>query len=131
MSPETPQQYISRILSFGEGLDPWTVLSSTAGRLRSLIEGRSREELAHTPDPSRWSASEIIAHLADAEVVAAWRVRSVLAHDGVALQAFDQNAWAAAFRYAEVDATESLQLFDVNRRATLALLRRVDPARHS
>ena len=131
MNPETPQQYISRILSFADGLDPWTVLSSTAGRLRSLTQGRSREELARTPDPSRWSVSQILAHLADAEVVAAWRVRSVLAHDGVALQAFDQNAWAEAFRYAEAAAAESLQLFEVNRSATLALLRRVDPARHS
>jgi hypothetical protein len=131
MTQETPQQYIARILAFAENQEPWTVLSSTADRLRELVGGRTREELMRQPDPSRWSVAQILAHLADAEVVAAWRVRSILAHDGIALQPFDQNAWEAAFRYAEVEAVDSLRLFEENRRATLSLLRRVDPLLHA
>ena len=106
------------------------MLTSTAGRMRALVEGRTHHELTRAPH-GRWSASQILAHLADAEIVAAWRFRSILAQDGVALQPFDQNAWATAFKYAEVDAADSLHLFEVNRTATLALVRRVDPARHS
>jgi hypothetical protein len=74
---------------------------------------------------------QILAHLADAEIVGAWRFRSVLAADGVPLQAYDQNAWANAFRYADTDPVASLQLFEVNRAATLLLLRRVDPSLHA
>jgi hypothetical protein len=128
---ETPDAYIARILSFVREREPRQILASTAGRLRTVIAGRTRDELSQTPDPPRWSAVQILAHLADAEVVAAWRIRSILASDGVPLQPFDQNTWAAAFRYAESDPFESLQLFETNRAATLSLLRRVNPALHA
>lgn len=128
---ETPQTYAARILSCVGGQEPWAVVASTAERLRELIDGRTVEQLSWTPGPGRWSIVQIVAHLADAEVVAAWRFRSILAVDGIPLQPFDQNAWASAFKYAETDPYESLELFDVNRRANLALLQRVDPARHA
>jgi hypothetical protein len=123
---ETPATYVTRLLSHVGDQDPLHVMATTAGRLRSLIHGRTREDLARKPAPGRWSASEILAHLADAEIAGAWRFRSVLASDGVPLQPYDQNTWAEAFRYAECDPHESLALFDANRTGTLGLLRRVD-----
>ena len=129
--PETPQEYIARLLAHVENKDAWMVLESTPARLRDLTAGRRREEIARQPSPGRWSVLEIVTHLADAEVVGAWRFRSVLAADGTPLQAFDQNVWADAFRYPDSDLAESLDLFEANRRATLSLLRRVDPALHT
>ena len=73
----------------------------------------------------------MLAHLADAELVAAWRVRSVLASNGTPLQAFDQDAWASAFKYGEIDPAESLQTFTAARASLLSLLARVDPSRHT
>ena len=132
MNPnETPQAYISRLLANIGDEDPWTVISTTGRRLRELIAGRTVEELARTPDPGKWSVIQILAHLADAEVVAGWRIRSILGADGIPLQPFDQDAWANAFRYADTDPFESWQLFDVNRTALLGLLRRVDPRLHA
>ena len=128
---ETPQAYSQRILSNVGQRDPWEVLESTAHRLRTLIEGRSRDQLLRRVDPGRWSVAEILAHLADAEIAGAWRFRSILAHDAVPLAPFDQDAWAAAFRYEQVDPEASIALFEANRTATLALLRRVDPSRHA
>jgi tRNA-binding EMAP/Myf-like protein len=127
---ETAQQYIDRLLGYVGDRDGWTILASTASRLRALTTARAPDVLTRKPSATAWSVAEILAHLADAEVVAAWRVRSVLAVDGVPLQPFDQNTWADAFRYESADPGLSLELFDVNRRATLALLRRVDSARH-
>ena len=127
-TPETPLIYRDRMLSFVAEKDPWDVLASTAGRLRQLTAGRSTSELTRKPEPDRWSAAEILAHLADAEIVGAWRFRSVLASDGVPLQPFDQNAWASTFKYAQADPAESIDIFDANRRGTLSLLRRVDSA---
>jgi tRNA-binding EMAP/Myf-like protein len=126
---ETATEYIARMLSNVGDRDPWEVLASTAARLRQLVAGQPAQALAYKPDPSRWSTIQILAHLADAEIVAAWRVRSILATDNHPLQAFDQDGWADAFKYAETDPAESLQVFDVNRRSLLALLRRVDPSR--
>jgi methionine--tRNA ligase beta chain len=132
MNPnETPQAYTSRLLANVGDEDPWTVVSTTGRRLRELIAGRTVEDLARTPDPAKWSVIQILAHLADAEVVAGWRFRSILASDGIPLQPFDQDAWANAFRYADADPFESWQLFDINRTALLGLLRRVDPHLHA
>ncbi|HZO20608.1 MAG TPA: DinB family protein, partial [Gemmatimonadaceae bacterium] len=72
---------------------------------------------------------EIMAHLADAEIVASWRIRSIIARDGVPVQAFDQDDWSRHLRYDGVDPAESIDLFDVTRTANLRLLRRVDPKR--
>lgn len=128
---ETAPQYIDRILSHVGDQDPWQVLATTPKRLRELTAGRSRAELARSSDPSRWSVVQILAHLADAEVVAGWRLRSILGADGVPLQAFDQDRWADAFKYADTDPAESLDLFEVSRRGNISLLKRVDPALHA
>jgi uncharacterized damage-inducible protein DinB len=126
---ETPQQYIARILAHAEGQDPMFVLESTAARLRSLLDAVPAERWRERPGEDRWSAGEILAHLADAEIVAGWRVRSILGQDGVPLQAFDQEVWADAFRYREADPRESLETFSAVRASLLTLLRRVDPTR--
>jgi hypothetical protein len=126
---ETPQQYIRRILAFSEDRDPMEVLGRTAGHLRELVASVPADRWAPRPAPDRWSAGEVLAHLADAEIVAGWRVRLVLGDDGVPLQPFDQNVWADAFRYAQVDPAESLATFTALRTSLLSLLKRVDPAR--
>jgi hypothetical protein len=126
---ETVPQYIERITGMVGDQDPSAVLAATPGRLRSLVGGATPRELAWTTSPTRWSIVQIAAHLADAEIVGAWRIRSVLASDGTVLQAYDQNAWASAFRYEDTDATASVALFEALRLATLQVLRRVHPGR--
>jgi uncharacterized damage-inducible protein DinB len=125
---ETPQAYTARMLSTVGDRDPWDVLASTPDRLRQLTTGCDPAMLAWSPDRAHWSVAQILAHLADAEIVGAWRFRSMLAHDGVAMQAYDQNQWATTFRYEQADPAVSIETFAANRRATLALLHRVDSA---
>jgi len=76
---ETFQEYSARLLSLSEGKDALAVLSSTPARIGSLIAGLSGRDLAWTPSPSRWSIAQIVTHLADAEIVAAYRIRLILA----------------------------------------------------
>jgi len=125
---ETVEQYVDRILSYVGTDDPWTVVASTPARLQAAVAGRPRAQLEAKPAPDRWSVVEILAHLADAEIVGAWRIRSVLASNGAALQPYDQDRWAATFRYAAADPFESIDLFRAVRANTLSLLRRVDSA---
>ena len=126
---ETVEQYIARLTGLVGDRDPGAVMAETPSRLRSLVSGATPAELTWTTAPTRWSITQIAAHLADAEIVGAWRFRSVLAQDGVALQAYDQDAWASAFRYETTDPSASVALFAALRTATVRLLRGVDRAR--
>jgi hypothetical protein len=125
---ETPQQYTARITGLVGEQDPWAIRAATPGRLRALVERATPAALDWTPAPERWSARQVAAHLADAELVGAWRFRTVLVQDGVTLQAYDQEAWAATFDYAHTPIDEALAVFTAVRGATLRLLRDVPVA---
>jgi hypothetical protein len=127
---ETPSEYTRRILSYAEGKDPFEVLRATPERLRRIVKDTPAGVLRRQPAPDRWSPAQIIAHLADSEIVGSYRIRMILAHNGVDIQAFDQNEWAANLAYEAADPEESVDLFDATRVANLRLLRRVDPRLH-
>ena len=125
---ETFQQYTDRMLALAGSADPMDVLGRTAGRIGALIATRTDAQLRWSPAPDRWSIAQIVAHLADAEVVAGFRVRMIVAASGTPLQAFDQDGWARAFDYQQLDAFASLALFGALRSSLLALLSRLDDA---
>jgi DinB superfamily len=122
---ETAQQYTKRILSHIDGKDPLKVQKSTAKKLDKLTRRLSKKEIRRRPAPGKWSVAEILAHLADAEVVGSWRIRQILGADGTPIQAYDQNVWAETFRYEDRDPKESLKLFRVLRENNLLLLKSV------
>ena len=122
---ETAQQYMHRILGNVDGKDPFKVQKTTGKKLQKLIKPLSKKRLRRRPAGDKWSIGEILAHLADAELVAGWRLRSILTQDGVPIQAFDQDSWAKTFRYEKRDARESLRVFRTLRENNLALLRSV------
>jgi hypothetical protein len=120
---ETAQQYIQRILGNVEGEDAIKVQKATAGKLKKLIHRLSPKQLKWKPEPGKWSIAEILAHLADAEIVASWRMRSIIGASGTAVQPFDQDAWASVFQYAKRDANQSVEVFRVLRENNLAMLK--------
>jgi hypothetical protein len=124
---ETPQRYTQRILSYIEGKEPLGVQASTAERLSQLINGVSIAELQRRPAPEKWSVSEIIAHLADGEIVAAFRMRFILGSPGSPVVAYDQDKWVTSGHYDKRDAKKSVELFRLLRQANLALLDSLTP----
>jgi uncharacterized damage-inducible protein DinB len=122
---ETPQQYIARMLGLIDGKDPLKVQQATARRLAAAIKGLDKKKLNQRPAPDKWSITEILAHLADAELVGSWRMRSVLGQNGVPLQAFDQDAWASTFKYQKSDPKRSLETFRLLRENNLAMLKKL------
>jgi hypothetical protein len=123
--PETVVEYTQRLLGYVEGFYPLTVQASTPDKLAGLLKDRTREQLFRAPAPGKWSIAQIIAHLADAELAIAWRLRQILSSNAVALQAYDQDRWAATFNYADRDPHESLSTFRALRAADVALLKSV------
>lgn len=75
------------------------------------MTGAAGPELDFTPEPGKWSIRQIMAHLADSEIVAATRLRTILAEDHAVLQAYDQNAWATNLDYQKRKTSQSLETF--------------------
>ena len=120
---ETPQQYIQRILSHIDGKDPLRVQRETPKRLEKLIKPLSKKQLTQRPEPGKWSIAEILAHLADTELVGGFRMRLILGNNGVSIQPFDQDGWAETLGYSRRDPKVSLETFRVLRESNLAMLK--------
>jgi hypothetical protein len=123
--PETPQQYTQRLLSYADGKDPIALQQAAPKKLATLFKGKSKKQLSRRPAPEKWSAAEIAAHLADAEVAISWRLRQILSTNTVPIQAYDQDSWASTFDYAHRDLKQSLGTFRVLRESNIALLKSV------
>ena len=125
---EASNAYKSKILSYQAGADFLALQAAAPETLASLTNGLSAGELARRPAPDKWSIQELAAHLADDELVGAYRLRMILSSPGTAIQAFDQDIWARTGRYAATDTQASVEMFRVLRQANLALLRSLTSA---
>lgn len=123
--PETAQQYTQRLLSYSAGKQPLNVQRATPKRLVALTRRMDKKKMTRRPQPDKWSVAEILAHLADAELVIGWRLRSILGASGNLVQAYDQDVWADIFQYKRRDPKASIETFRVLRESNLALLKTV------
>jgi hypothetical protein len=124
--PETMDQYKARILSLAAGHDPLLLLAEAPDKLVELTKGLPDHVLSYRPAPGKWSIREIVAHLADDELVGAYRIRLILSSTGTEIQAFDQDVWGDTGRYGSVDLDASLNLFRALRKANLWLMKMLD-----
>ena len=124
---ETPQQYTQRVVSYMEGKKPLAVQSATAKKLERLIKGVPTAKLRKRPAPEKWSVGEILAHLAEAEIVGGFRMRLILGAPGTPITPFDQDAWVISGHYAKRDPRKSLAQFRAVREANLDLLKSLTP----
>ena len=95
------------------------MIAATADRLEAHA-ARIGAQLTTPPAPGKWSASEILCHLADCEVVFAFRLKQSLAEPYHVIQPFDQDAWAK--HYGAMDGRMALETFRVVRRWNMALI---------
>jgi hypothetical protein len=124
---ETPQQYTERILGYMVGKQPLEVQVSTAEKLERLIKGVPATKLRERTAAGKWSVSEIVAHLGDAEIVTGFRMRLILGAPGAPIAAYDQDSWMTSGHYEQRDPRKSVEQFRVLREANLALLESLTP----
>jgi DinB superfamily len=103
-----------------------TILSTTAGELGSLLKAIGVEKSDKPPAPGKWCAAEIVAHLADCELVFAFRLRQTLAEDAPVIQPFDQDKWAKT--YSGISTADAIATFTAMRNWNLGLIRKALPA---
>src|ERR1700678_4539703 len=84
--------------------DPLEVIASTPAELNSLLERVPDQQIELSAPGAKWTAREIVAHLADCELVFSFRLRQALAEDHPMIQPFDQEKWAARYSNLDIDA---------------------------
>ena len=105
--------------------DPLKVVATTARHLEQLSVALGPARIEESPAPGKWSPLEILCHLADCELVFAYRIRQALAEDHHVIQPFDQDLFAR--NYAGYDAQAAMMTFSCVRQWNLMLLRSVLP----
>jgi hypothetical protein len=86
------------------------------------IEGLTREELLAFPVPGTWSIQQIVIHVVDSDLMAADRMKRVIAEDIPLLVNADENLWIARLTPEHLDAHQAAQLFALHRALTTAML---------
>jgi len=99
------------------------VIAETPGQLAEMVGRLGPEGMGRSLAPGKWTAREILCHLADAEMVFAFRIRQTVAEPHYVVQPYDQDAWAEA--YSAYDAKEALAVFSAVRQWNVALMRRL------
>jgi uncharacterized damage-inducible protein DinB len=102
------------------------ILASTPEQLGALMAAIGPEKAATRPAPGKWSPAEILSHLADCELVFAFRLRQTLAENAPTIQPFDQEKWAET--YPGIRAEQALAAFSAFRRWNLLLIAAALPA---
>ncbi len=91
------------------------------------LAGASDDELDARPAPGKWSAREIVHHLADSEMTSAIRLRLLLAVDRPQIVGYDQDEFARRLHY-DRPTEASLDAFKAARRTTAEILDRMSEA---
>lgn len=87
------------------------------------LQGFPKDYLTAHPIEGKWSACEIVQHLADSEMTSAIRIRKLIAQDRPAIESYDQDAFATRLRYNERDMQPALDALRAARSTTTQLLR--------
>lgn len=100
---------------------------AAAARLNEAVAGMTPGALSARPVPGKWSTLEVLAHLADFEVINTERIKRILAEDNPTLFDADPVPFAARLAYDRRDPDVELQLISTLRRHVAGLLERLDP----
>jgi uncharacterized damage-inducible protein DinB len=119
--PVVPERYLAAL---GEN-DPLKSMRKAPKRVARLVEQLSAKKAKRRVEPGKWSIHEVVAHLADGEVVLGARLRMVAAEDGKRVVAYDQDAFVTGLGVDGVPTRELLEDFAAVRRANVRLLERL------
>lgn len=111
--------------NFLDGRPIEVILAATPQSIRSVLAEIGEANTGKRPAPGKWSAAEIVCHLADCEVAFGFRLRQTLAEDGPTVQPFNQDKWAAW--YGGIPANRALEAFTALRGWNLRLIQSALP----
>jgi hypothetical protein len=127
-TPAETAAYVDALLGLLADQDPVEVLRKTPAVLERFLETVPGQILTVPEAPGKWAIRDVVAHLADSELVGGVRLRMVLSHDRPTIVGYDQDLWAERLRYREVDVRDALEQFSMLRRRNMRLWESLGPA---
>ena len=103
--------------------DPLSLLASTPQRIAELVHGFDAQRWATSYAPGKWTAAQLILHLAQDEIGWCNRIRLALTVDDYVVQPYDGDRWVAL--ESPGDPQTSLAVFLALRRLNVALYERL------
>ena len=97
-------------------------------RVAHALDGFPAGKLTTRPIAGKWTAAEIVHHLADSEMTSAIRLRKLLAEEHPVIQGYDQERFAEVLHYQERPIEPSLQAFRYARESTAQLFEHMTEA---
>ena len=89
MIPDTP--YTPEL----EGRDPLAAMRETIPAIAAMVAGWSDTQFERAYAPGKWTARQVLIHLAQTELALGTRARMALTTPNFAAQSFDQDQWLA------------------------------------
>jgi hypothetical protein len=119
--------YTAAVLGLLGERDPIPVLERTPAELGRLIAEVPPDVLARPEAPGRWSMRQVLRHLADSEIVWAYRIRRIVAGDRPPIEGYDQDRWAERLHYERAEVGDAMTEFLALRGGNLRLVRSLNP----
>jgi uncharacterized damage-inducible protein DinB len=120
--------HCDRYISLITGPDILGTLDSQRRQMLLLLSGRDESDgdLRYAPD--KWSAKEVLGHVCDTERIFAYRALRIARADQTPIEGFEQDDYVKNGPFARAPLAETIEDYIAVRRATLTLLRNLDPA---
>jgi DinB superfamily len=106
--------------------DPLAVIPNTLDTIQNLTRGWTPDRFEHSYAPGKWSARQILTHLAQTELALGNRARMALTTPGYVAQPFDQDPWVALD--AGLSGREAVDAFLAMARMNRAFFHALSPA---
>jgi uncharacterized damage-inducible protein DinB len=104
---------------------PLPVIADTAAQLKTILDALGDSGLERSLAAGKWTARQILCHLADCEIAFAFRLRQALAENDHVIQPFDQDAWSR--NYDAYGAREACTVFAALRGWNRRLIEHLPP----
>jgi len=105
--------------------DPLDLLASTPGRIAELVRGWDARRWSGTYAPGKWTAAQLVLHLAQDEIGLCNRIRLALTVEDYVVQPYDGARWVALESPTEPET--ALAAYLALRRLNLVLYERLTP----
>jgi hypothetical protein len=96
-----------------------------AGVPAAGIQGLTPAELLAVPVPGTWSIQQIVLHLMDSDLIAADRMKRIMAEDNPTIIGYNETAFSQKLHYDKQDPFVAAEIFRQNRNLLAVILRQL------